>query len=68
MAEINIQKRERAVWPWLLAGGFLLALLWFLFARNPGDVRTGMAGDTTFRDTTGAAGTLVPPNTVPPPR
>lgn len=68
MAEINIERKERAVWPWLLAGVLLLALLWFLFARNPGDIRTGMAGDTTFRDTTGAAAGTIAPPTTPPPR
>jgi len=69
MAEINIQRKERSVWPWLLAGVLLLGLLWFLFAQGTDTMTTGMAGDSTYRDTTGAAGTLVPPpTTTPPPR
>jgi hypothetical protein len=67
MAEINIQRKERSVWPWLLAGVLLLALLWFLFARNTDNMTTGTAGDTTYRDTT-AAGTIPPPATTPPPQ
>ena len=70
MAEINIQRKERSVWPWLLAGVLLLALLWFLFARNNDNLLTGSRADSTYRDTTGAAaGTLTPPpTTTPPPR
>ena len=60
MAEINIERKQRSVMPWVLAGVLLLALLWFLFARgNNGNVATG-AGDSTYRDTTTAAGTLAP--------
>ena len=70
MAEINIQRRERSIWPWLLAGILLLGLLWFLFARNNDTLTTGMGADTTAADTTGAAaGTIAPPpTTTPPPR
>ena len=70
MAEINIQRRERSIWPWLLAGILLLGLLWFLFARTNDTLTTGMGADTTAADTTGAAaGTIAPPpTTTPPPR
>jgi len=69
MAEINIQRRERSIWPWLLAGVLLLGLLWFLFARNNDTLTTGMGADSTRADTTGAAaGTIAPPPTTPPPR
>ncbi|HYW31032.1 MAG TPA: hypothetical protein VE869_05940 [Gemmatimonas sp.] len=84
MAEINIEKKQRSVLPWLLAGLLVLGLLWFLFARNTGgDVATGRA-DSAYRDTSAAAGTLAPADsmgtmrgdttgagstgTVPPPR
>jgi hypothetical protein len=67
MAEINIQRRERSIWPWLLAGVLLLGLLWFLFARNTDTLTAGRA-DTTAADTSGAAaGTIAPPATTPPP-
>jgi hypothetical protein len=68
MAEINIQRKERSIWPWLLAGVLLLGLLWFLFARNNDTLTAGMGADTTVADTSGAAaGTIAPPATTPPP-
>ncbi len=65
MAEINIQRKERTLWPWLLAGVLLLGLLWFLFARNAGDgtVARGAADSAAFRDSAAAAGTLAPADT-----
>jgi hypothetical protein len=63
MAEINIQRKERSVWPWLLAGVLLLGLLWFLFARNATDNMTASGADSAaFRDSSAAAGTLAPPD------
>lgn len=37
MAEIDIQKRERAMWPWILAALLLVLLLlwWFLWRTDP---------------------------------
>lgn len=62
MAEINIEQRERSVWPWLLAGLALLALVWFLFARGTNEnLATGPADSSAYRDTSAAAGTLAPP-------
>lgn len=62
MAEINIQRKERSVWPWLLAGLLLLGLLWFLFARNTPDTMTATGADSAaVRDSSAAAGTLAPP-------
>jgi uncharacterized membrane protein YraQ (UPF0718 family) len=61
MAEINIQRKERSVWPWLLAGVLLLGLLWFLFARNATEsVVAGGADSAALRDSAAAAGTLAP--------
>ena len=57
MAEINIEQKTRSPLPWLLAGVVLVVLLWFLFARNTDQGVSGMRGDSTYRDTTGA----VPP-------
>ncbi len=63
MAEINIQRKERSVWPWVLAGVLLLGLLWFLFARNTNDnALAGRTDSTALRDSAAAAGTLVPPD------
>ena len=65
MAEINIQRKERAVWPWLLAGVLLLGLLWFLFARNTPDTVTATGADSAaMRDSGTAAGTLAPTDTL----
>lgn len=62
MAEINIQRKERSVWPWLLAGLLLLGLLWFLFARNTPNSMTARGADSAaVRDSGAAAGTLAPP-------
>ena len=49
MAEINIERKERTTWPWLLLGLLLVALLaWWLLSRNDdGDF-------ATVQDTTGA--------------
>lgn len=64
MAEINIERKERNAWPWLLAGVLLLGLLWFLFARNDNGTMTATSADSTaFRDSSAAAGTLAPPDT-----
>jgi hypothetical protein len=63
MAEINIKRKEKNVWPWLLAGILLLGLLWFLFARNDADTMTTSGADSTaVRDSSAAAGTLAPPD------
>lgn len=63
MAEINIQRKERSVWPWLLAGVLLLGLLWFLFARNSNENMTASGADSAaYRDSSAAAGTLAPPD------
>lgn len=73
MAEIKIERKERSLLPWLLAALLLLGLLWFLFARNQNDsVASRVPGDSTYRDTSAAAGTLAPnsgartDSTVPP--
>ncbi len=60
MAEIKIERKERSILPWLLAGILLLGLLWFLFARNNDNAVASGAGDSTYRDTSAAAGTLAP--------
>lgn len=61
MAEINIQRKERSVWPWLLAGVLLLGLLWYLFARNTNEgIASGVTDSTALRDSGAAAGTLAP--------
>ena len=60
MAEIDIEARTRSPLPWLLAAVVLVALLWFLFARNATDrVDAGMRADSTYRDTS-AAGAVAP--------
>ncbi|MES2522514.1 MAG: hypothetical protein V4617_07450 [Gemmatimonadota bacterium] len=65
MAEINIERKQRSVLPWLLAGLLVLGLLWFLFARNTGnDVAAGAADSAAYRDTSAAAGTLAPADSV----
>jgi hypothetical protein len=60
MAEINIERKQRSMMPWLLAGVLLLGLLWFLFARNSNDATVAGTTDSTYRDTATAAGTLAP--------
>lgn len=60
MAEIKIERKERSILPWLLAGILLLGLLWFLFARNNENAVAAGTADSTFRDTSAAAGTLAP--------
>lgn len=61
MAEIRIERKERSVLPWLLAAVLLIGLLWFLFARNSnGPVASVVPADSTYRDTSAAAGTLTP--------
>jgi hypothetical protein len=62
MAEIHIEQKKRSPLPWLLAAVLLVALLWFLFARNAGDgVASGVGADSSYRDTSAAAATLAPP-------
>lgn len=60
MAELNIERKERSVWPWVLGGLLLLALLiWFLFGRSDDReaVTAGpVAGDTVVTAPAAAAG------------
>jgi hypothetical protein len=60
MAEINIQRKERTTWPWILLGLLLVALLvWWLLSRNGGMTDLATEQDTTAAaiDTTSTAGT-----------
>ena len=67
MAEINIERKDRSLLPWLLAAVLLVALVWFLFSRNANDgTADAMRSDSTYRDTSAAAGTLAPPASTPP--
>jgi len=46
MAELHVQRKERSVWPWILAAVIVLALLvWFLFGRGD-DVNLAEIDDT----------------------
>jgi hypothetical protein len=51
MADINIQKKDKPVWPWVLGILAVLALVFFLFRNNDGDDRRQAATTTTTRDT-----------------
>ena len=56
MAEIDIQKRERAVWPWILAAVLLVLFLlwWFLWRADPLEEQALVtAPDTTVAATAG---------------
>ena len=57
MAEIHIERKERAAWPWVLLGLLLLALLaWWLLSRNDGtDFATEQDTTAQYADT--ASGT-----------
>jgi hypothetical protein len=57
MAEIQIERKERNVWPWVLAGLVLLALLWFLFTRGDDAAERQAGADTAAVDTAVAATT-----------
>lgn len=47
MAELNIERKERSAWPWLLLGALLVALvLWFVFGMADDDAELATA-DTT---------------------
>jgi hypothetical protein len=46
VAEINIERKERNAWPWILAGLALLALLVWFVARRDDGVTRGTAGGT----------------------
>lgn len=62
MTELNIERKERTAWPWLLLGALVVALLlWFLFGRADDPAEVGLAD-------TAAAGELAvvaPAATVP---
>jgi len=60
MAEINVERKRRSMMPWLFTGVLLVALLWFLFARNTDGGVVAGASDSTYRDTSTAAATLAP--------
>ena len=60
MAEINIQRKERSWWPWLLGAVAVAALIWFMTAQNstPTTTADNRSDSTRMRDS--AAGTLAP--------
>ena len=63
MAEINIERKERTTWPWLLLGLLLVALLaWWLLSRNDGTDFATSQDTAAYADTTNtmtpAAGTV----------
>jgi hypothetical protein len=58
VTEINIEKKQRSIWPWVL-GLALLVLLFMLTRNRDDDVVAGDARiDTVIADT--SAGTVVP--------
>ena len=76
MAEINIEQKKTNIWPWLIGGAVLLALLWMFMSRRD-DTQTASAADSTrMADSGAAAGTLGQPMDsmrpdsviIPPPR
>lgn len=58
MAEINIERKERTTWPWILLGLLLVALLvWWLLSRNDGTDFATSQDTTAYADT---AATMTP--------
>lgn len=56
MANLNIEKKDRPIWPWIALGIVLLAALaWFLMARDDtprtvtGEATPGVIADTSLR-------------------
>lgn len=71
MADIPIQRKEgNNIWPWIIGLIVILAIAWFLFARNRNTVPAGAAmTDSTGVMTTPyvapAPGTVAPGTTTP---
>jgi hypothetical protein len=76
MAEINIEQKKTNIWPWLIGGAVLLALLWMYMSRGDSTQTASAADSTRMADSSSAAGTLAPPMDsirrdsviIPPPR
>jgi hypothetical protein len=59
MAEINIVRKERSWWPWLVLAAVVVALLWYMGSRNAGAISqtssrpsdTAVMRGTGMRDT-----------------
>lgn len=63
MADINVERKERSIWPWILGLLALLLLIWLLvelFDRDRGDVAVAPVADTAAMVTPAA-----PPPPVP---
>src|SRR5690606_16255405 len=61
MAEINVERRERSMAPWLIIGALLLiALLWWLLSGNNERDNVAAVTDTTGVVAPGAMGTADP--------
>lgn len=56
MAELHVERKDTAVWPWILVGLALLALiLWFIFGRSNDTAPIAADTDTTSTFTMPAA-------------
>lgn len=61
MAELNVQPKERTVWPWILGGVLVLALiLWMMLGRGNGDLDVGASNATDTTMVGAAAESSVP--------
>ena len=60
MAEINIQRKERSWWPWLLGAVAVAAVVWFMGAQNSRRTMTADNRPDSARMRDSAAGTLAP--------
>lgn len=56
MAELRIERGERAQWPWIVALLVLLLMAWFFFGRRPTDPAVRDPGAPPALDTGVAPG------------
>lgn len=64
MAELHVQKKETAVWPWIVGLVLVGAVLWFVFARSDtNDRASSTTADTMYQTQPAAPVGARPPGT-----
>jgi hypothetical protein len=55
MAELNVQKKDTNIWPWVIGLLLVVAALWFVFGRSDSvNTVSSTSADSTYQTQPGA--------------